>query len=107
MSVVTIAALLAESAPLITGRELPPDRFEEEFVDEFLASLERKRKWPNAARLKVCWQLALDLDTCAALLRGEPVDAARLNQAELAKAKRATLVRLERPIDLLAIDKAA
>jgi hypothetical protein len=95
------SALLTESDHLITGRELSCDRFEEESVGEFLASLERKRKWPNAARLKVAWQLALDLETCAALLRGEPVDPSRLDQTELAKAREETLVQFVAPIDAL------
>lgn len=57
--------------------------------------------WPNAERLRAAWDLALDLETLADLITGRPVSPGRLDKAELAKARQATLVVLRRPIDLL------
>jgi hypothetical protein len=57
--------------------------------------------WPNAERLRAAWNLALDVDTLADLIVGRPVSPGRLDKAELAKARQATLVVLRRPIDLL------
>lgn len=57
--------------------------------------------WPNAERLRTAWNLALDVDTLADLIAGVPVAPGRLDQAELAKAREATLITLTRPIDLL------
>jgi len=58
--------------------------------------------------MQIAIQLARDLDTCAALLLGEPVDPSRLNAAVLEWAKRHMLFRLDfRAIDLLARRKAA
>jgi hypothetical protein len=57
--------------------------------------------WPNGARLEWAWRIARDLETCRALLAGQPVDAERLDQAELFSARRARLVQLVAPADLL------
>lgn len=54
-------------------------------------------------RVLTALRLARDLDTCRALLLGEPVDPDRLDQAELRRARERELVRLDfRAIDLLA-----
>ena len=67
---------------------------------------ELERAYPEAQRLLAAIKLARDLDACADLLAGRPVDSARLDQAELASAKRRTLVRLVAPADLLEAEAA-
>lgn len=65
--------------------------------------LERVRAlWPHPYRLVVAQRLARDVDTCAELLAGAPLDPARLNPEGLQWARTRTLVRLDlRAIDLL------
>jgi hypothetical protein len=54
-------------------------------------------------RTWVAMRLAKDLDACQSLLRGEPVDPARLHPDELAFMRRLRLVRLDvRALDLVA-----
>ena len=56
----------------------------------------------NELRVWVAMRLARDVDACCALLRGEPVDAARLDPGELERMEALRLVRLDvRAIDLL------
>jgi hypothetical protein len=56
----------------------------------------------NELRIWVAMQLAKDVDACCALLRGEPVDPARLDQDELEFAQAMRFVRLDvSAIDLL------
>ncbi len=62
---------------------------------------ELREAWPNGERLTVAWRLARDVDALADLLAGRPVAPGRINQRELAKARRASLVQLVAPIDLL------
>jgi hypothetical protein len=100
VSIDDVAALLAESDHLITGRDLPQSPKELDPYDPRRVAW-RLAAWPNAQRLDVAFRLALDVEACAALLRGEPVDPSRLDQAELAKAREKTLVRLVAPIDCL------
>jgi hypothetical protein len=59
-----------------------------------------RERWPHADRIKVAFALASDIDTCAALLRGEPVDPDRLDPERVAWAREHRLVQL----DLAAID---
>lgn len=61
-----------------------------------------REAWPNAERLNVAWRLAKDLETCEALLLGQPVDPSRIDQNELERALEPRLVQLVRPIDQLA-----
>lgn len=51
--------------------------------------------WPNPERLRIAFLLALDIDTCHALLAGDPVDPERLDQAALDHAAARRLVRLD------------
>jgi hypothetical protein len=62
-----------------------------------------RRDYPDAyvQRVRIAMRLALDVATCGALLEGRPVDPSRLDQAELARARKATLVQLVAPIDVL------
>ena len=66
-----------------------------------------ERCWPNAERLAAAIAVARDVEVCAALLAGRPVDAARLDPAALERAKQARLVRLCSPIDCLGKEDAA
>lgn len=67
-----------------------------------LADFERReRAWPNAERIAVALQLAADLETARALLRGEPVDPDRVNREALEWAREARWLRMVRPIDVL------
>ena len=63
--------------------------------------------YPNTERLATAFALALDTDACSDLLAGRPVAPERLDHAEAAKARRASLVRLVAPIDLLLEESAA
>ena len=61
----------------------------------------RYRSW---RRVDLAIRLALDLDTCIALLGGEPVDPVNLDPRELSRASQTRLVRLDlRAIDLLEV----
>jgi hypothetical protein len=60
-----------------------------------------RASWPNTQRLHTAWRLALDLETLDDLLAGRPVDPTRIDPGELARARRASLVQLVRPIDTL------
>lgn len=71
--------------PLVEGRPRPDAR----------------TAYPNTLRIFVAMQLARDLDTCAALLRGDPVDPSGLDRAQLEKAREQRFVVLVAPIDLL------
>lgn len=58
--------------------------------------------YPNPARIIVAIRLARNVDTCAALLAGEPVDPANIDTTQLRWAKQRLLVRLDlHAIDLL------
>jgi hypothetical protein len=61
---------------------------------------ELRGRWSNPYRVLVALRLARDAETCAELLRGEPIDPDRLDQAGLSWASERLLVRL----DLYAID---
>ena len=64
--------------------------------------LQREERWPHAGRLQVAIALARDLETCRALLCGEPVDPARVDRDALQRAKDQKLVRLDlSKLDLL------
>ena len=67
---------------------------------------ELRRCWSDGARLTAAWRLARDHETCADLLRALPVDRDRISPEGLAWSLEHRLVRLERPIDLLAEDAA-
>jgi hypothetical protein len=54
----------------------------------------------NELRIWVAMRLALDLDTCRALLLGQPVDPSRLDPAELEFMQTMTFARM----DFAAID---
>jgi hypothetical protein len=72
----------------------------EPITDEMRAKI--SALWPRHERLDLAWRLALDVDTCEALLLGDPVHPDRLDQHELERARRRRLVRLDfREIDLL------
>lgn len=59
---------------------------------------ERLRKvWPNPYRIDVALRLARDVDTAAALLRGDPVPSDSLDQGQLAWLRRRLLVRYRLP----------
>jgi hypothetical protein len=83
------------------GGIVPRDTFEP-LTDEIWEALHEAYSDENIAMVGVAMRLALDLETCRALLEGRPVDPVRIDQAELAKAKRRTLVQLVAPLDLLA-----
>lgn len=58
-------------------------------------------RWARPERIVTAMRLAKNLDTCRALLAGEPVSPGRVDQVELRKAERQRLVRL----DMSAIDQ--
>lgn len=67
-----------------------------------------ERLYPHPQRIVVALQLATDPDTCRALLNGDPIDPARLDQGELRRARDRALVRLDfHAIDLLTGQAAA
>lgn len=67
-----------------------------------------RERWPHADRVAVALRLAQDVDTCAALLDGDPVDPARLDASGLAWARKRALVRLDtHAIDLLDLREEA
>lgn len=58
--------------------------------------------YPHPERILVAFRLAQDVDTCSALLHGEPVDPGRIDLEQLRWAKQRLLVRLDlHAIDLL------
>ena len=61
-----------------------------------------RERWPHPYRLVVAMRLARDVETCAELLRGDPVDPDRLDLEALRWATERLLVRLDfRALDLL------
>ena len=56
---------------------------------------------PCTQHTSVAIRLAKDVEACAALLRGEPVDPARIDPGELFTARRKRLVQLVAPVDLI------
>ena len=67
---------------------------------------ELKTRYPHPARIAVAIELARDPEAAAALVRGEPVDPARLDRAAVKRLSARLLVRLDvRAIDLLGIDE--
>jgi hypothetical protein len=78
---------------------VPPDPFEP--IPK--AAWEKlRRRYPHPARIMVALEVARDLETCRALLAGEPVAASRLDPVGFDRASRRRLVRLDfRAIDLL------
>ena len=60
-----------------------------------------RANYPDTLRIFVAIQLARDVDACAALLRGEPVDPSRLDRAQLEKARVKCLVQFVAPIELI------
>lgn len=72
-------------------------------IQEYDAA-EREQRYPHPQRILVAMRLATDLETCRALLAGEPVDPARLDKSALARARNRKLVRLDTAeIDLLEV----
>jgi aryl-alcohol dehydrogenase-like predicted oxidoreductase len=72
----------------------------EPLTPEMLEAL--RDAWPHPERIVVAMRVAGDVDTCAALLRGDPVNPDRLDQEGLRWARERRLVRLDlRAIDLL------
>jgi hypothetical protein len=68
---------------------------------------ELRRRWPHPYRLVVAMRLARDVETCAELLCGEPVDPDRLDREALRWASERLLVRLDfHALDLLLEDAA-
>ena len=61
----------------------------------------RAHRYPHPDRILVAMRLARDVETCKALLHGDPVDPDRLDKEQLGWAKNRGLVRL----DLRAIDQ--
>lgn len=61
---------------------------------------ELRARYPHPQRIAVAMKLADDVETCEALLRGDPVDPDRVNTEALREARDRKLVRL----DLCAID---
>jgi hypothetical protein len=62
----------------------------------------RQTRYPHTERILIAMRLARDLQTCVALLNGEPVDPDRLDADEVRRAKQRELVRLDfHAIDLL------
>jgi hypothetical protein len=61
---------------------------------------ELRRRYPHPARILWAMRLAKDVDTCAALLRNEPVDPACIHTDQLEQATKRTLVQLVAPIEL-------
>jgi hypothetical protein len=68
---------------------------------------ELERHYPEPQRLLAAITAARDLDACIDLLAGRPVNPARLDPSELAKLKRASLVRLVPPFEMLEAAEAA
>ena len=72
----------------------------ESITEEQWAAL--RERWPHPYRLVVAMRLARDGETCAELLRGEPVDPDRLDPEALRWARDRLLVRLDlHALDLL------
>jgi hypothetical protein len=66
---------------------------------------ELRERWPHPYRLVVAMRLAKDVETCAELLEGLPVDPDRLDPEGARWARERLLVRLDfRAIDLLRED---
>jgi len=63
--------------------------------------VELRERYPHANRLAVAFRLARDVETCASLLRGEPVDPTLIDSDSLAWAQRQSFVQLVRPIETL------
>jgi hypothetical protein len=62
----------------------------------------QQARYPHPERILIAMRLARDLQTCIALLQGEPVDPDRLDPDEVLRAKQRQLVRLDfHAIDLL------
>ena len=59
-----------------------------------------EQRYPHPSRILTALRLSRDVETCRELLAGQPVDPARLDQHELARAKNRKLVRL----DMTALD---
>lgn len=57
--------------------------------------------YPHTAQIIVAVRLAKDVQTCRALLAGDPVDPSRVHKNELENALKPGLVQLVRPIDVL------
>jgi hypothetical protein len=55
----------------------------------------RQARYPHPERILVAMRLSRDLQTCVALLQGEPVDPDRLHPGEVRRAKQRELVRLD------------
>jgi hypothetical protein len=53
-----------------------------------------RNAWPNGARLTVAFRLARDVDTCARLLAGEPVERGSLDPDGLAWARERRFVTI-------------
>lgn len=83
---------------------VPTDTFEA-LTPTMRAELEQR--WPNGERLVWAWRLARDVETCADLIAGHPVEESRLEPDALFEARRRRLVQLRAPIELLNIDRAA
>jgi hypothetical protein len=61
-----------------------------------------KYRYPHPARIDTAIRLAKDIQTCEALLHGEPVNPDRVDKAELERAATRRLVRLDfTALDLL------
>ena len=78
---------------------VPPDDTFEPITAAMWAAL--RDVYLDATRLEVCFRLARDLTTCEALWLGKPVDPSRLDPVELRTARRASLVQMVRPVDVL------
>lgn len=90
----------SDTEPLV-----PRDPFEP-LRAEVWANLERR--YPHPARIVVAMALARDPEACQALLRGEPVDPARLDERALLAASARRLVRLDlTELDLLEVATGA
>lgn len=64
--------------------------------------LRLEQRYPHPERILVAMRLARDVETCRALLQGEPVNPGRLHMDEVRRAKQRALVRLDmHAIDLL------
>lgn len=85
---------------------VPPDVFVP-YTPAHAAALEQKYPHAYTQRIQYALEVSLDLETCAALLRGEPVDPSRLDRQALERLKQRRLVQLVAPVDLLLPDAAA